>query len=213
MAKKKTVAAEVVPEAVPETNQGTEIAEVIEVAPAPQTAKVDSLTFKIGIDQIGADVDGAVSDKMFFELTVTKGAEPLNIAGIAARLGRQVWSTIKHLKTKRQGFNVTFLLDNQLVANQSMKAAGTIKFTNPVNTMFGILGLLAVQFDDMNAEGFITGNFENTPEISMLCRQLGIKSGSLPWEYLESAIDLQRKKVGKDLSTKKRELLTTVSMN
>lgn len=178
-----------------------------EVAPAANTA--NTLEFKIGIDQTGLDVDGAVTDRLFFDIRIVKDAETLDIATISANLGRQIWAGISHLNTKRKGFNVTFLVNNTLTQNYTLKAKGKLRFSDARNCIFSVLRMMAAQFDDTNAVGYITGDFKQSDEITLLLKQMGIKAANLPWEVVDEVVDLKRKRIGKQLSEGKRTLIAS----
>jgi hypothetical protein len=159
------------------------------------TDKVDTLHFKLCIDQVGADVDGAVTERLEFEAKVNKvGTETIELDKLASRLGLQIWAVIRHLKTKQEGFNVAFYVDNNLTADYSLKTKGNLRFTNPRNTIFAVLGILAANFDDANAEGYITGKFNQCPELTLLGQRIGLKKGNLPWLDMEPIVDMKRRK-------------------
>jgi hypothetical protein len=174
--------------------------------------KVDILHLRFGIDQLGADVDGALSERQYFEIKlVNDPKKPLDLVTIAGQFGRQMWSVIRHLphKNKKVGFNLNFYIDNQLSGDYSMKAGGKLKFDSPVNVAYGILGILAAQFDNTNADAFLTGKVKQSPEINLVSDRLGFneKAKNLPFEYLEPVYEAKRKAVRQEFQKRKKELL------
>lgn len=141
--------------------------EAVEVVP-------DRLHMAICIDQVGIE-GGSITGQLVYEREVLQyPGQPLDLAKIAGGLANQVAWGIRAIKEKSKGFNVSFKVDNQLVANVRAKDAGRITFRNPIDMAHKLLQFIAIQFDQANAEGLLLGNNVNSAEIAALNRRFGV---------------------------------------
>jgi hypothetical protein len=170
--------------------------------------KVENFSLKLGIDQVGADIENPLTDRMYFQLEVSKEeGKALNLRKIAGQFANMVWSWTKGIKGRNKGFNVTFFVDNNLVESVSMKGGGKIHFSNAASLAGDLWRNLCSQFDLEASEGLLTGEVEHTEEVRMAAKQLGLQSQNLPFSYMEPLFEINRKVIAKKFSAAQKDAI------
>ena len=160
------------------------------------------ILFSVGIDQKnieGAGIDNQIKVDLEF---IYDEKQPLNLRQVAGNFANKLYSVIRLLPLRSKGYNLSILIDNQLVTNVRHKIDAKINFTNPVDIAAGLLGVLLQQFDTSNGEELFTGVVNNSGELQLVAQKYGLNSNT-PLFQMMKAIEAKKaetKKAFKELN-------------
>lgn len=168
-------------------------AEIIE-----EPAGHETISMKISIDQVGLGADKGLGDNRldyYLDVTVLQG-QTMDLRKIAGNFAKQVYAGIQLLKDRSKGYNISFSIDNQLIANVRHGVNGRIPVGNPIDLAYCLLNLIVSQFDTSSGAELFGETVDNAGEVKLMLKKFNLDE-SMPLVFAQKAISNHRKGVKK----------------